>query len=290
MSYIIFDHFLGSKIVHSKLRALSILAQNYPAIGCKENILQYYLKYISYDFIYREELNDLISSTISNECSSLCGIGESESSVLQNVDAQQLLSFDFNHVHKEWKSKSPLFNKVVESAVSSKPVLQHNQMINMVVAGSTLLRSRNQKMSAISHIVGLLLDYGGANDETIHRMNHLGICVSPDSVYLKKKEISKLHDQQVEEILTDYKKTHTDIRLCKNMLKSIEELDLSGRKQDEASAEATNNTTAVITESQTETLDSNDIFVKDRVNFRTKCAIQILFCQNNQQQALSQSF
>lgn len=206
------------------------------------------------------------------------------------MDAQQLLSFNFNHVHKELKSKSPLFNKVVESAVSSKPVLQHNQMINMVVAGSTLLRSRNQKMSAISHIVGLLLDYGDANDETIHRMNRLGICVSPDSVYLKKKEISKLHDQQVEEILTDYKKTHTDIKLCKNMLKSIEESDLSGRKQDEASAEATNNTTAVITESQTDTLDSNDILVKDRVLFQDKVCYKNPLLPKQQQQALSQKF
>lgn len=141
------------------------------------------------------------------------------------MDAKQLLSFELLKVLEEWKAKAPLFLKIITSAITSNPVLQDKHKINLAFAGSALLRSRNQKMSAISHIVGLLLDYGGANDETIQRLCCLGVSVSSDAVYLKKKEISKLHDQQIADTLTEYKSTLLDIEISKSILESIEELN-----------------------------------------------------------------
>lgn len=51
------------------------------------------------------------------------------------------------------------------------------------------MRYRNDNISRLHHVVGQILDRGGATDETIKLLSHLGLSVGPDSVSRKYTEM-----------------------------------------------------------------------------------------------------
>ena len=42
---------------------------------------------------------------------------------------------------------------------------------NLAIAASVLLKNRNSQMSAIHHVIGQMLDHGGATDEVCSLLN-----------------------------------------------------------------------------------------------------------------------
>lgn len=107
-------------------------------------------------------------------------------SVLQNVEAQQLLTLEWIFIIKEWQASTPTLLSCL-TAITSNTELSEKDIPNVAFAGSVLLRGRNHKMSAVSHIIGLLLDYGGAHDSTIKKLAAIGASVSPKNNKQKEK-------------------------------------------------------------------------------------------------------
>lgn len=61
--------------------------------------------------------------------------------------------------------------------------------VALCVLSSLILRYRNDKISRLHHVVGQILDRGGASDETIKLLSHLELSVGPDSVSRKYTEM-----------------------------------------------------------------------------------------------------
>lgn len=56
------------------------------------------------------------------------------------------------------------------------------------VAVALLLRNINTHMSAIHHVIGQILDHGGATDEVNKLLSIMGLCIKPQSMCLKRNE------------------------------------------------------------------------------------------------------
>ena len=106
--------------------------------------------------------------------------------MLQNIEAQQLLTLEWTTMIKEWQASTPTLLSCL-TTITSNTELSEKDIPNVAFAGSVLVRGRNHKMSAVSHIIGLLLDYGGAHNSTIKKLAAIGASISPNTIYKKKK-------------------------------------------------------------------------------------------------------
>ena len=67
----------------------------------------------------------------------------------------------------------------------------------VAMGGAILLKSRNEQMSAIQHINGLLMDFAGTKDKTIDILSKKKLCVRSSTLAQKKKQIAEDHHQKV---------------------------------------------------------------------------------------------
>lgn len=107
----------------------------------------------------RQSLLELVMKEVNVECKNLCGI--KRKSMLRSVSGNDLSEFSYGAFLKELHTDAPLLCNFLET------VIRKQDQITFAVAAAVLLKNRNIHMSAIHHIIGQILDYGGATDEVI---------------------------------------------------------------------------------------------------------------------------
>ena len=97
---------------------------------------------------------------INKECRKL-----EKKSLLKKTAVRDLKHFQWNAVLKEWKKEAPTFYKTLKT-IAMPPTISRNQnkkqLLKPIIgsAGAILLKGRNQRLSAVQHLVGLSLFLG----------------------------------------------------------------------------------------------------------------------------------
>ena len=131
-----------------------------------------------------------VADELKTECAHLCS--KKNPSILRNVDHNAIVEFSFDKVVKEWTERAPIFLKML-SSICMKKEYQNASALHpaLVISGATLLRRRNQHMSALHHIMGQILNQGCAKIEVIiiQLTVHVIFTVEPscDSSYLSSE-------------------------------------------------------------------------------------------------------
>lgn len=89
-------------------------------------------------------------------------IGKLTSSVnrflLRQIDSKSLATFSIDRVNEEIQIWAPLFHQCMLT-------LSNNNLMGAIVAACVMLKYNNKHMSALQHIIGQILDHGGATDD-----------------------------------------------------------------------------------------------------------------------------
>ena len=110
---------------------------------------------------FKDKLIDKVMAQLTEECKHLCS--KNLNSILRKCSPQQLL--DLGDLMTEWQREAPLLHRFLVTAASSTSAPTTTQAPPICLAGSILLRTRNIHMSALQHIVGLLLFHGNATKQ-----------------------------------------------------------------------------------------------------------------------------
>ena len=77
-------------------------------------------------------------------------------SLLRKSSKEGLTDFDLQHVCEEWKVRAPLFYSFLTSACN-KRTKASSWLGSVAVAGSILLKQRNEKMDVTSSVLGVMM-------------------------------------------------------------------------------------------------------------------------------------
>ncbi len=112
------------------------------------------------------------------QCTTLCQ-KKAFRSILRGLKPSELVSFSFDQLAKEWSCTAPLLFQFL-TTVANVPLSKSNtvppeSLPSICAAGAVLLRQRNQHMSALHHIVGLILFHGNASKLVGYLSSHGGV-------------------------------------------------------------------------------------------------------------------
>ena len=101
-----------------------------------------------------------VLNLLSNEVSSLCS--RKTPSLLRKCGKEDLANFKFQSLCDEWRERSPLFfSFLMTCCISGRSRDQAVKWLpSAVVAGSVLLKQRNQEMNVTASVLGVLLKTG----------------------------------------------------------------------------------------------------------------------------------
>ena len=107
---------------------------------------------------------ELILDALKAECVHLCG---QRVSLLRRTTPSDLVSLKWGSVISEWKKETPLFYSFLFAVAApprpknaTKGISLTSRYPAVCMAGSILMNERNKHMSAIQHLVGILLFHG----------------------------------------------------------------------------------------------------------------------------------
>lgn len=110
----------------------------------------------------KKDLCLLVSKLAATETKDICR--PSRRSVLRQVSGKELCSFDVKDFIEELKSKCSVLHGLLGS------IMGESTLLRQAVAAGVIIFARNNHMSRIHHVVGQVLDQGGATDEVIERI------------------------------------------------------------------------------------------------------------------------
>ena len=99
-----------------------------------------------------------IMNCLQQQCSALCKKKETHS-IWRALQPKELMSFSFHQLISEWKLIAPLLYQFLVAAANATD----SDVVSIGSAGAILLRQRNIHMSALHHIIGLVLFHGNAS-------------------------------------------------------------------------------------------------------------------------------
>ena len=105
---------------------------------------------------------------LSTQCQNLCRKKEF-SSILRQLEPTQLTDFRFRDLLEKWKKVAPLLLQFL-CAVANVAVLEdglppETAFPSLCTAGAILLKQRNLHMSAVHHIIGVILFHGNTSKQ-----------------------------------------------------------------------------------------------------------------------------
>ena len=143
-------------------------------------------------------MKDIILIRLNAECKKLCSI--KHFSILREVSPEKLSAFHPDLLLQEWRDHAPLLYDILKQIASknwkNQPLMTRTDAA-VAMGGAILLKSRNEQMSAIQHINGLLMDFAGTKDKTIDILSKKKLCVRSSTLAQKKKQIAEDHHQKV---------------------------------------------------------------------------------------------
>ena len=143
-------------------------------------------------------MRNIILIRLNAECKKLCSI--KHFSILREVSPEKLFAFHPDLLLQEWRDHAPLLYDILKQIASkngkNQPLMTRTDAA-VAMGGAILLKSRNEQMSAIQHINGLLMDFAGTKDKTIDILSKKKLCVRSSTLAQKKKQIAEDHHQKV---------------------------------------------------------------------------------------------
>lgn len=112
----------------------------------------------------------MINAEAVKESKAICKL--SDASILRNSTGKDLCEMDMLPFIHELKTKCPVLHGLLES------VMGKSTSLRLSVAAAVVLFNRNNHLSAIHHVIGQILDQGGATDEVITNIKIIRNCVS----------------------------------------------------------------------------------------------------------------
>ena len=123
--------------------------------------------------IHGRELSQ-VCQIIETEVLHLCS-SSSFQSVLRQSSKESLMAFNWSTIISEWQHEAPTILAVLKAIVGpnrtrnvKKGVSLESRYPALCAAGAILLKERNQQMSLIHHVIGLLLFHGGISKAVSH--------------------------------------------------------------------------------------------------------------------------
>lgn len=163
-----------------------------------------------------EHIPDALRRKIKQEFRSL-----SSDCLLKGISPKEITTFSNENFLEELRVKSPLWYSVVNGAcgmLCNPAEAKRKRACNVIaVATSLLARFRNPKLSAVAYRVSMILLHGGLSYVDIKRLNHLGICMSPDSIVELQRKMGASSDAKVQ----IWKKSIEDILTAKYLVTEI---------------------------------------------------------------------
>ena len=145
---------------------------------------------------------------------------------LYQKDVNSLESISSHEIFSEWKNKAPLFFEVMNTAIGTLCSDNDAKANMLITVGSMCLFAQNPELSRIQTAVALVLDEGGATDETIAILNKYGMSVSARTMQRRRKELVTKH----EEMKLTFTKQKENVEMAYKARACMEEAILSGHK------------------------------------------------------------
>ena len=106
----------------------------------------------------KSSINKCILKEIKRESIKLCSL--KEDSILRDISSGNLAKFSLTTLDNEISQKAPVFHSFIKQFVKGS-------VLGTAVTLAVALKSRNKHMSAFHHIIGQILDHGGATDQVV---------------------------------------------------------------------------------------------------------------------------
>ena len=103
----------------------------------------------------RKHILEKTLGILKKEVLGLCS--KNNPSLLRKSSKEGLTDFDLQHVCEEWKIRAPLFYSFLMTSASNKRTKASSWFGSVAVAGSVLLKQRNEKMDATSSVLGVMM-------------------------------------------------------------------------------------------------------------------------------------
>ena len=125
-----------------------------------------------------EEVKKQIVHLVDNECKALCK--HDNGFMLMKTEAEDLMSFSFEHMESDLKRLSPLLQSIFSTVTNgSRPVT--------CAAAAIALRGRETRMSAFSYYIDSILMHAGAKKAAFERLSKMAITTSHNAAIGKQK-------------------------------------------------------------------------------------------------------
>lgn len=95
-----------------------------------------------------------VLNIVSSEVSGLCS--KKKPSLLRNNKKEELANYRMQSICEEWEKRAPVFFSFLRASCISKSTKDAKWLPSIVVAGSVLLKQRNNHMSATAAVLGIL--------------------------------------------------------------------------------------------------------------------------------------
>lgn len=163
-------------------------------------------------------------------------------SCLKSTSPDQLASFSNKILCKELEVNCPVYNAVVRGACGYSTTSQEEMPANytyektsnaVALATSALTRVQNPSMSAVAYRISTILFHSGVSNKDLTRLNHLGVCMSPQSVISMHEKMGENFDYKV----LHWKKTIEENSCAISFLEEIDEKMIPKREEDDMEIE-----------------------------------------------------
>ena len=112
----------------------------------------------------------------------------SADSMLKGRSTENLIAFSSISFVREVIKRCPFWSSCVSraSGVDLKEIyeIQHFAVNSIALASSVTACVHNNSMSALAYRVSCVLSHSGVSQQDLKRLNHLGICMSPDRLLI----------------------------------------------------------------------------------------------------------
>ena len=149
------------------------------------------------------DICDKVFQGIAHECKQLTKKKE-RSFILRHGRPQDLRSFTVQKFEEELSAVAPTLMKVLVTAASSERQIHQERKkpkrgkdIGILTAAAILLKCRDKDMSALHHLIGLLLHHEGCTKQALRQLSGMKICTFHTSVLRKMDEICAIYDQEL---------------------------------------------------------------------------------------------
>lgn len=183
-------------------------------------------KIIKHDQLF-EEIKKCVLEVIDKECSRACN--PTAEFVLRKSSPEDLKSFSFSKLESDLQRHTPFLLSVIHCVTKKS-------RLTTCAAASIALRGRQPCLSAFSHYLNSILQYGGAKKSDFTRFSKMSITTSHQAAMVKQRELAatcgdgvRLLKRQIEQFLNTDNVLRRGEEIS-DVFRSMEDLCLSVEK------------------------------------------------------------